>query len=118
MKSAAEYNANDKPFADIPKGTSGVVGSGAHQKILSQCEVNKNLVTRLLKLDPGYHNSEMLSHDFCEEIYVIEGELVSDETGQVKKAGNYICRPIGQPHGAFHTKTGALLIEFRYMPKY
>ena len=72
--------------------------------------------TGLLRWDPGVDTSVQgpVSHDYWEEVYVLEGhfkDLSSDET---YLAGMYACRPPGTPHGPWQTERGVLMLEIRY----
>jgi hypothetical protein len=96
---------------------------GVEQKILSGGldEVNRRgSVTRLLRMLPGTVTSEVLRHEFWEEVYVMAGDyrVIDKITGEAIvefPAGcAYACRPPGNDHGPFATNEGALLIEIRY----
>ncbi|MEM2958563.1 MAG: hypothetical protein QW261_09730 [Candidatus Jordarchaeaceae archaeon] len=46
-------------------------------------EPDTGSVTRLLKYEPGTRTTEILKHDFYEEIYVVEGNFIDTRTGEV-----------------------------------
>lgn len=77
-------------------------------------------VTRLLRMLPGTRTTEILEHEFWEEVYVMSGDyMILDvatlepiETFPVGAA--YACRPPHKKHGPFGTVHGAMLIEIRY----
>jgi len=97
-----------------PIGIPGY-SSGCYEKILSLDEETGSL-TRMLKIEPGAKISGSLKHDFWEEVYIIEGELIDIGKKQVYKEGFYACRPPGMIHGPFETPSGCVCIEFRYFP--
>jgi anti-sigma factor ChrR (cupin superfamily) len=84
---------------------------GVYERILSADEAT-GFVTRLARFDPGVEISETLTHDFWEEVYILEGSFVQGE--QVFTAGMYACRPPGMKHGPYRTPTGCLTFEVRY----
>jgi hypothetical protein len=96
---------------------------GVEQKILAGGldEVNRRgSVTRLLRMAPGTVTSEVLRHEFWEEVFVMSGDyrIVSKGGGatieEFPNGGAYACRPPGKDHGPFATNDGAMLIEIRY----
>jgi hypothetical protein len=93
-------------------GSSGVSGPGARERILSRDESGS--VTRLLKLDPGVETKETITHDFWEEVWILEGELTDLAKRQTFTAGMYACRPPRMVHGPYRTVRGCMTIEFRY----
>jgi hypothetical protein len=54
------------------------------------------------------------SHDFWEEIFIIDGDLTDLRLGETFSKGMYACRPPGMKHGPWSSRHGCLLIEFRY----
>ena len=98
-----------------PIGVTGY-SSGCYEKILSLDEETGSL-TRMLKIEPGAKISGSLKHDFWEEVYIIEGELIDVGKQQVYKEGFYACRPPGMIHGPFETPSGCICLEFRYFPR-
>lgn len=93
--------------------TAGVGGAGVQEKILSQDEASGD-VTRLVKFDPGVETTETIAHDFWEEVWIVEGELVDLGKQQTFTAGMYACRPPGMVHGPYRIPTGCVTLEFRY----
>lgn len=89
--------------------------SGCYEKILSLDEETGSL-TRMIKIEPGARISGTLKHDFWEEVYIIQGELIDTGKKQVFREGYYACRPPGMIHGPFETPSGCICIEFRYFP--
>jgi len=70
----------------------------------------------LLRWDPGVDTSEQgtVSHDYWEEVYVLEGHFKDLRLQQTYIAGMYACRPPGMQHGPWQTERGALMLEIRY----
>ncbi|MBA7629090.1 hypothetical protein ES703_36588 [subsurface metagenome] len=89
--------------------------SGCYEKILSLDEETGSL-TRMIKIEPGARISGTLKHDFWEEVYIIQGELIDTGKKQVFREGYYACRPPGMIHGPFETPSGCICLEFRYFP--
>ena len=77
------------------------------QKVLS-LDAETGDVTRLLRFAPGVATAETISHDFWEEVWIVEGALVDLGNNDTYTA-MYACRPLGmgQP-------SGALRLEIRY----
>jgi len=114
-----EFHAVDLSSGWEPVGPD----RGVEQKILagSLDEANRRgSVTRLLRMLPGTVTSEVLRHEFWEEVYVMSGDyrIVDKDNGETiaefPTGGAYACRPPGKDHGPFATKNGAMLIEIRY----
>lgn len=95
---------------------------GFWQKILASDldEVRKSgSRSRLLKIDPGSFSEEPFVHDYWEEVYIVEGDLIvgSDTNGrggQKFTAPGFACRPPGVFHGPFTSENGCLLFELHY----
>lgn len=114
-----EFHAVDLESGWEPVGPD----QGVEQKILAgglDEENRRGSVTRLLRMLPGTVTSEVLRHEFWEEVYVMSGDyrVVDPSTGgtiaSFPTAGAYACRPPGKDHGPFATENGAMLIEIRY----
>jgi hypothetical protein len=91
----------------------GAGGPGIAQKILSRDPVTGDL-TRLLRFDAGVTTTDTITHDFWEEVWIVEGGLTDLGTRQTYTAGMYACRPPGMRHGPYASVSGALLYEIRY----
>ena len=100
-----------EPVAASPAGGAG--GSGVQQKILSR-DPETGDVTRLLKFAAGVKTTETITHDFWEEVWILEGELVDLGKGQTFSAGMYACRPPGMVHGPYRVPRGCMTLEIRY----
>ncbi|MGW6198414.1 cupin domain-containing protein [Kribbella sp. NPDC055110] len=88
-------------------------GGGITQKVLS--EDADGTLTRLARWAPGTASgTEVIRHEYVEEVYLLEGELTDLTLGQTFGPGDYACRPPGMPHGPYVTGTGCIMLEIRY----
>jgi hypothetical protein len=114
-KAELEFFAPDhlpwEPVAASPTGGAG--GRGVHQKILSR-DAETGDVTRLLRFDAGVETTESIAHDFWEEVFILEGELIDLGKRQTFTAGMYACRPPGMIHGPYRVPGGCTTFEIRY----
>lgn len=92
---------------------AGAGGAGITQKILSR-DPETGDVTRLLRFAPGVETSGTITHDFWEEVWILEGDVTDLGQGRTYLAGMYACRPPGMVHGPYRSPDGALLFETRY----
>jgi hypothetical protein len=88
---------------------------GLSERILAQ-DTALGLASRMLRFEPGCDTTPngVLRHDFCEEVYILEGELHDLELGQTFTKGMYACRPPGMPHGPWRSPAGCVTFEVRY----
>ena len=93
--------------------TAGAGGPGVRQKILSRDEDTGD-VTRLLQFDAGVETAETIVHDFWEEVWILDGEMIDLGKGQTFGAGMYACRPPGMVHGPYRVPRGCTTLEIRY----
>ncbi|GLR60461.1 cupin domain-containing protein [Rhizobium indigoferae] len=71
--------------------------------------------TRLLRFLPGARTEKPFVHDYWEEVYLLEGDLiVGDRSPETYPAHTYACRPPGVFHGPFKSEMGCLLLEIHY----
>jgi hypothetical protein len=98
--------------AVVGSAQMGAGGPGVTQRILSKDE--KGGITRLLRFEPGVETKETLRHDFWEEVWILEGELVDLAKQQTFTAGMYACRPPGMPHGPYRVTQPTMTLEMRY----
>jgi hypothetical protein len=89
------------------------IGPGLAEKTLAG-EPGTPAHTRLLRFDPGTVTSETLTHDFWEELWILEGSLTDLRLEQTFTAGMYACRPPGMEHGPWRTEDGCITFEVRY----
>ena len=97
----------------VGSASAGAGGRGVREKILSLDPVTGDL-TRLLRFDAGVETTETIAHDFWEEVWILEGELIDLGTQQTFSAGMYACRPPGMVHGPYRVPRGCLTFEIRY----
>lgn len=105
------------------EGWKSVAGySGVEEKILSGAfdhPAKKGAVTRLSRWAAGAAVAEPVSHDWCEEVFLISGSLIigtPEQEQEILPAGTYAVRPPHVPHGPFFSTEGCLMIEFLYYP--
>jgi hypothetical protein len=72
--------------------------------------------TRLLRFPPNADTrpNGVVTHDFWEEVWILEGAIHDVPLGQTFTKGMYACRPPGMAHGPWTSEMGALTIELRY----
>jgi len=87
--------------------------NGTMEKILAYDPVTGNY-TRLLKFPPRTTVPEELVHDFCEEIYVVDGYLNDTQKGLTMAKGYYGSRLPGMRHGPYEIPLGCVTMEIRY----
>ena len=72
--------------------TGGAGGPGVSEKILAH-DPDTGDVTRLLRFEGGVETTETITHDFWEEVWIVEGTLIDLGKRQTFTAGMYACRP-------------------------
>ncbi|MEM7436765.1 MAG: cupin domain-containing protein [Myxococcota bacterium] len=72
--------------------------------------------TRLTRFAAGADTaaSGPKSHDYPEEVFVVEGRLYDAAFDQWLEKGDYASRPPGEVHGPFRTEEGCLVLEVSY----
>ena len=104
-------------FEPRPGGVDGIT-----QKILGDDfdpARRKGSRTRLLRMAPGCETPEAHAHDYVEELYILEGDLIAiDGPGRQRRfeAPSFACRAPGAMHGPVRTETGCLMLEFAWYP--
>jgi len=104
-------------FEPRPGGVAGIT-----QKILGDemdASARRGSRTRLLRMEPGCVTPEAHVHDYYEELYILEGDLIAiDGPGTERRftAPSYACRAPGAMHGPVRTETGCLMLEFAWYP--
>lgn len=91
----------------------GVKTGKAWEKILSMDDETGGH-TRLYRMEPGCETEAVLTHEFWEEVYVLQGGLIDRRKKEVYTAGMYACRPPGMKHGPYSAPVGFLGFEVRY----
>jgi ChrR-like protein with cupin domain len=89
--------------------------SGLYERILAR-DPDMRVATRMLRFSPGCDTTPngVLTHDFWEEIYILEGAIFDLTLGQNFTAGMYACRPPGMGHGPWRSPEGCTTFEVRY----
>ena len=94
--------------------TGGAGGPGVSEKILAH-DPDTGDVTRLLQFAAGVETAETITHDFWEEVWIVEGTLIDLGKQQTFTAGMYACRPPGMVHGPYRVPAGGCVtFEIRY----
>ena len=85
------------------------------ERILAR-DPEAGVATRILRYEPGADSSAMgvLTHDFWEEVYIIEGSFFDLTLGKTFRAGDFAIRPPGMRHGPWRTDEGVTTFESRY----
>ena len=86
------------------------------EKILN-FDAEAGVSTRMLRFSPGVVTDVVITHDFWEEVYIIEGELTDTRINQTFTSGMSACRPSGMPHGPYTSAVGCTTFEVRYYRK-
>jgi hypothetical protein len=106
------FDTETLPWQPVEAG-SGAAGDGVVQKILS-VDADTGDCTRLLKFAPGVETHEVITHDFWEEVIILEGELHDKRLKKTFTKGMYACRQPGMLHGPYATPQGCVTFETRY----
>ncbi len=90
--------------------------TGRLEELILSCDPETGDYTRLLRFPPGADTTPngTLTHDFWEEVWIIEGSIHDLRLGQTFTKGMYACRPPGMEHGPWTSADGALTFEIRY----
>ena len=114
-KPEREFSRPDELPWEAVEGSSGggAGGRGVTQKILSR-DADSGDVTRLLRMEAGVQTADTISHDFWEEVWILEGELIDVGKQQRFTAGMYACRPPGMLHGPYRVVSTCTMFEVRY----
>ena len=109
---------------DLKSGWETPAGypEGIEQKIIAgglDEENRRGTRTRLLRFAPGVFTVAPFTHEYWEEVYLVEGDLIvgndaEGKGGESFYAHTYACRPPGAPHGPFKSERGCLLLEIHY----
>lgn len=90
--------------------------NGVTERVLSRDPDDPDILTRLARWAPGLDTSAsgVITHDYVEEVYLLEGELHDHTLDRTFYAGDFAARRPGMPHGPYRTTTGCLMLETRY----
>ena len=86
---------------------------GIFEKILSH-DPETGSLTRLVRFRSGVEIPKTQIHDFCEEVFILEGYMIDTEKNLTAAAGYYACRPVGMVHGPYRIPVTCLCFETRY----
>jgi hypothetical protein len=70
--------------------------------------------THLLRIEAGVELPGPVTHEFYEEAYYLEGEVLNVGTGESIGAGSYVFHEPGEEHGPYRCLETCLILEFRY----
>jgi ChrR Cupin-like domain len=91
---------------------------GTDEKVLSRDPDDPEILTRLVRWQPGFDTSPagVITHEWVEEVYLLDGELFDINLGRSFAAGHYASRRPQMPHGPYRTTSGCTMLEIRYRP--
>jgi hypothetical protein len=86
---------------------------GTEEKVLSRDADHPAVLTRLVRWVPGLDTSGVgvITHDYVEEVYLLEGELTDLTLGRTFGAGHYASRRPRMPHGPYRTTAGCTFAQ-------
>ncbi len=58
-----------------------------------------------------------MTHEWWEQVLVLEGDLTDVRLGRTFTQGMSACRPPGTEHGPWTTERGVLMLEIRPRPR-
>jgi hypothetical protein len=95
---------------------------GIEQKILSGSldeSGQRGFRSRLLRFAAGVFTTLPFIHEYWEEVYLVEGDLIVGNDshgngGETFGPHTYACRPPGTSHGPFKSNGGCILFELHY----
>ncbi len=107
------FPASDVQWTPVPGPVPGL-----RERILAS-DPQAGVATRMLHFAPGTDTSVngTLTHDFWEEVYILEGSIFDIPLGKNFTAGMYACRPPGMKHGPWKTAEGCTTFEVRYFTR-
>jgi len=70
--------------------------------------------THLLRIKAGVEMKKPVVHDFYEEAYYIDGEMLNTKDKRKITGGDYVFHKPGEEHGPFRCLKTCLILEFRY----
>jgi hypothetical protein len=111
MKEEFEFFAvGDVPWRDAEPGVQ--------EKVLSRDPGDPAVLTRLARWAPGRDTTDagVITHEYVEEVYLLEGELLDVSLGVTFTAGQYASRRPGMRHGPYRTPAGCTMLEIRSRP--
>jgi uncharacterized cupin superfamily protein len=91
-------------------------GELAQEKILHRDEETRSY-TRLIRTRPGVEGKNILSHDFDEVVYILEGGMINIRNNNIYTPNMVAYFLKGMDHGPFRAPVGAVNLEFRHYKK-
>lgn len=73
--------------------------------------------THVMRIPEGVEYPAPVRHDFYEEAYYIEGEMLNTKSNETIKGGAYVFHEPGEEHGPFRCLKTCLILEFRYFKR-
>jgi hypothetical protein len=101
------HDPSDRPWEEV----DGV--TGLFERIIAGDRNSPNH-SRMLRFEAGCITPETLTHEFWEEVWILEGSIHDLRLEETFSAGMYACRPPGMPHGPWRTVEGCTTFEVRY----
>jgi len=103
------------PISEVPWTPVPGPVEGLSERILAR-DPQTGIASRMLRFAPGTDTSPngVLTHEFWEEVYILEGAIHDLRLKQTFSAGMYACRPPGMPHGPWVSPEGCITFEVRY----
>src|SRR3954470_15907660 len=87
------------------------VSPGVSERVLAR---DGDMLTRVLRWDPGFESAEPVTHEYVEEVYILAGGMYDTRLAEHFSAGAYACRPPGMVHGPWTSEHGCEMLEVRY----
>lgn len=98
------------PWSQIEGEPKGVM-----EKILSR-DPETGAYSRIVKFPPT-ETDKVKSHDFWEEVYILQGSMYDKTKKEQYVEGYYACRPPKMIHGPYSVPYGCILLETTYFDK-
>ncbi len=89
---------------------------GVAQELTLAMDEETGDYTRLTRFQPGADTSPFgaKSHDYPEEVMILQGRLYDAAFDQWLEVGDYASRPPGEVHGPFRTDSGCIVLEISF----
>ena len=97
-----------------PEWRTVVEAGGTRAEKMLNLDASHGTFTKVVKMLPGYRTLNPEVHDYWEEVYYLDGELIETKRNIKLKHGSYECIPPQTAHGPFETKTGCELLVIAY----
>lgn len=102
-------------YKKFPLTPVGGKVNGLSERLISG-KPNSDHLVRVLEFAPGTDTSlnGVQSHDYWEEVFIIEGSIFDLTLQQTFTAGMVATRPPGMKHGPWKTDEGCIMYEVRH----